>query len=52
MSTPREQRWRQRNLVTRTYRDETAREAEASIRTRYQPMLHRLYQALEGKRTA
>ena len=41
-----------RNLLTHTYRDETARGAEASIKGRYQPMLHRLYQALEGKRTA
>ena len=41
-----------RNLLTHTYRDETAREAEALINNRYHPMLRRLYQALERKRTA
>ena len=41
-----------RNLLTHTYRDETAREAEASIKNRYHPMLRRLHQALERKRTA
>ena len=41
-----------RNLLTHTYRDETAREAEALIKRRYHPMLRRLYQALESKRTA
>ena len=41
-----------RNLLTHTYRDETAREAEASIKNRYHPMLRRLHRALERKRTA
>ena len=41
-----------RNLLAHTYRDETAREAEASIKGRYHPMLRRLHRALEGKRTA
>ena len=41
-----------RNLLTHTYRDETAREAEATIKSRYHPMLRRLRQALERKRTA
>jgi len=41
-----------RNLLTHTYRDETAREAVASIKTRYHPMLRRLHRALERKRTA
>ena len=40
-----------RNLLTHTYRDETAREAEALIKTRYHPMLRRLHQALAVKRT-
>ena len=41
-----------RNLLTHTYRDETAREAEALIKNRYHPMLRRLHQALERKRSA
>ena len=41
-----------RNLLTHTYRDETAREAEALIKSRYHPMLRRLHQALERKRSA
>ena len=41
-----------RNLLTHTYRDETAREAETLIKKRYHPMLRRLYRALEEKRTA
>ena len=41
-----------RNLLTHTYRDETAREAEASIKSRYHPMLRRLHRALQGKRAA
>ena len=41
-----------RNLLTHTYRNETAREAEASIKSRYHPMLRRLHRALQGKRIA
>ena len=41
-----------RNLLAHTYRDETAREAEESIKNRFHPMLRRLHQALENRRAA
>ena len=39
-----------RNMLSHTYREEVAREAERLIKGRYHPMLRRLRDTLEGKR--
>ena len=41
-----------RNMLSHTYRDEVAREAEALIKGRYHPMLRRLRRTLERKGAA
>ncbi len=40
-----------RNLLTHTYDEETAEEAEHLIRTHYYPALHRLFDTLQEKRS-
>ena len=40
-----------RNLLSHTYRNEVAVEAETLIRKRYYPVLLRLYRTLDAKRT-
>ena len=40
-----------RNLLSHTYRSAVAREAETLIKERYYPILLRLYQSLDAKRT-
>ena len=40
-----------RNLLSHTYWSDVAREAEALIKERYYPVLLRLYQTLDAKRT-
>ena len=39
-----------RNLLSHTYREEVALQAEALIKERYHPMLQRLYATLENRR--
>ncbi len=41
-----------RNLLSHTYEEKTAREAEDLIKNRYQPVLRRIYDRLESKRTS
>jgi nucleotidyltransferase substrate binding protein (TIGR01987 family) len=41
-----------RNLLSHTYEEETALEAERLIKERYCPLLRRIYDALESKRTS
>ncbi len=43
---------RKRNLLSHTYEEKTAREAESLIKEQYYPLLRRIYDTLESKRTS
>ncbi len=43
---------RKRNLLSHTYEEKTAREAESLIKEQYYPLLRRIYNTLESKRTS